>query len=89
MSLQSTPQLHGSHHLQRGALCRYRHGLFWARPRYLPQLGWSPTTAYSTVQLQMAQWYDNIYYYTVYNYNYTDQQTTEIYIYIYFLLGIC
>lgn len=55
MSLQSPPQLHRPHHLQRGAVRRHCHGLLWARPRHLPQPGRLATAAHCPVQLQVAQ----------------------------------
>lgn len=57
MSLQSPPQLHRPHHLQRGAVRRHCHGLLRARPRHLPQPGRLATVAHRPIQLQVAQRY--------------------------------
>lgn len=56
LPLQPPPQLHRPHHLQRRALRRHRHGLFWEGPRHLPEPGRPTAAAHGPVQLKVAEW---------------------------------
>lgn len=55
VSLQPSSQLHGPHHLQRGAVRSHSHGLLRAGPRHLPEPGRPAAAAHCSVQLKVAE----------------------------------